>query len=230
MNARSVIEASMPPFTLERYLVADTFRGSKFWLGPTAKLYSAYNHVDWAERLLGAKFEYDADAYAAMAKNKWVRIAIDHVNRTIWAMTPQLNADQLAVLEREAIRKEYKLVQDEDRYEAKPRILYEPPVTEAAFPPGKDGCCYENAFRWARDHDSENPEIVHGTVFSLKAGRRIVHAWVEVGDEVVDPTVGVRMNKEKWYRLVQAKPDRRYTWMKAAGMMCRTKHWGPYEK
>src|SRR5579863_2874807 len=47
------------------------------------------------------------------------------------------------------------------------------------------GLCYTAALRWVRDAE-EDWLVVHGTVWSDQAGKRIEHAWCEQGRWVVD--------------------------------------------
>ena len=103
-----------------------------------------------------------------------------------------------------------------------------PQVYEAQLQPGEPGRCFNNARKWAMDHDEPGTKVVHGTVFFIRTGRRGDHAWVEQGDEVIDPTTGVRMPRQRWYDLMQAKPDAAYAPEVATINMARTGHQGPW--
>jgi hypothetical protein len=53
---------------------------------------------------------------------------------------------------------------------------------------GRDwtGLCYTAALRWAREAEERDWVVVHGTVLSERAGKRIEHAWCGRGEVVVD--------------------------------------------
>ena len=77
--------------------------------------------------------------------------------------------------------------------------------TAEAIPAGKQGECFRNAMRWARQHDYD---LVHGKVTN-GVGKTFDHAWAENTKDVVDPTTGVRMEKGRWYDTVHAQPEAR---------------------
>lgn len=90
---------------------------------------------------------------------------------------------------------------------------------------GPAGQCFSNAARWVREHSDSI--LVHGKVTNA-AGRTFDHAWAEDNGDVIDPTTGVRVKKDRWYRLVKAKPEARYTSEQAAINMIRTRNHGPW--
>ena len=53
---------------------------------------------------------------------------------------------------------------------------------------GKDwtGLCYTAVLSWIRVAEDDDWVVVHGTVWSGRAGKRIDHAWCERGDFVID--------------------------------------------
>lgn len=63
------------------------------------------------------------------------------------------------------------------------------------------GLCYTAALRWSKEAEKDWL-VVHGTVWSDTAGKRIDHAWCERGDFVVDLAlpIGSRIvAKETYY-------------------------------
>ena len=100
-------------------------------------------------------------------------------------------------------------------------------VTEALIDPGEEHECFRNAWRWALKHDDGKTFVVHGKVTNVE-GKRFNHAWVEVGNEVVDPTSGVRMDAAKWYKLLNAQSDAKYTPLEAGRNMIKMGHLGPW--
>lgn len=103
-----------------------------------------------------------------------------------------------------------------------------PAAKSDVIPKGPCKECFRNASKWASDNDGPDVRVIHGTVISLKEGRRIDHAWVEVGNDVVDPTQGVRLPKERWYRITEAKVDADYSSVEALVYMARSGHQGPW--
>jgi hypothetical protein len=92
-----------------------------------------------------------------------------------------------------------------------------------------EGLCYTAALRWV----GENKDwiVVHGTVLSAKAGKRIEHAWCERGEMVVDLAmpVGVRIvEREKYYRVIEPEVSRRYSSEDAMLLSDKTGHDGPW--
>jgi hypothetical protein len=99
--------------------------------------------------------------------------------------------------------------------------------------PMQAGDCYRNVFLYVKDNDLFDPgvKVVHGTVLSIATGarKRIRHAWIEYDGDVIDPTQGVTIDRRKFYKLVRAKPDVKYTPQEMVRMAVRTGHWGPWE-
>src|SRR5262249_35724206 len=76
------------------------------------------------------------------------------------------------------------------------------------------GQCYTAALRWARVADEPDWVIVHGTVLSAAAGKRIAHAWCERGECVVDlalPAGEREVAREQYYRVLQPEVHFVYT-------------------
>lgn len=93
-----------------------------------------------------------------------------------------------------------------------------------------DHYCYKNAPDWASKHPEGNPVIVHGTVVGGPDRKTMGHAWLELDGEVADPTIGVRLKKEDYYKAFEAKPDTKYTEQQALVNMVRNRHYGPWTK
>jgi hypothetical protein len=94
-----------------------------------------------------------------------------------------------------------------------------------AIPAGEQGECFRNASQFVRAH--EDFALVHGKVTNGE-GKTFDHAWTESKTEVADPTTGVQMAKDRWYRLVKAQPEAKYTAEHAAINMLRTRNHGPW--
>jgi hypothetical protein len=93
------------------------------------------------------------------------------------------------------------------------------------------GLCYTAALRWARDAEERDWFVVHGTVLSERAGKRIEHAWCERGDVVVDlaMAVGARIiERERYYRVVQPEVRKVYSSEDAMIMAIKSRHDGPW--
>ena len=102
--------------------------------------------------------------------------------------------------------------------------------------PDGDGDCYEAAAKLLMEHrDCPGIALAHGTVTGqgAVAGIRYGHAWVEIGDAVLDPSNGrlVVARKPAYYAAGEiAEPVARYTFAEAAREMLETGHYGPWEK
>ena len=98
-----------------------------------------------------------------------------------------------------------------------------------------EGDCYEAAAKLLYAHRScPGIALVHGTVTGQGpvAGIRYGHAWVEVGDVVLDPSNGrfVVARKPAYYAAGEInEPVMRYTFAEAAREMIETGHYGPWE-
>lgn len=90
-----------------------------------------------------------------------------------------------------------------------------------------EGECFNNARKYAQAHESEGAVIVHGKVVTA-AGKIIDHAWVEIGDQVHDPTAGITTSKTRYAQEVNAQPESRYTPEHAQVNMIRARHHGPW--
>ena len=63
--------------------------------------------------------------------------------------------------------------------------------------------CFSNAKKWAWDHDNGDTYIMHGKVKN-KTGNMIDHAWVEQENMVIDPTLGIKIDKNTYYWKTEA--------------------------
>jgi hypothetical protein len=99
-----------------------------------------------------------------------------------------------------------------------------------------EGDCYEAAAKLLHAHRScPGIVLVHGTVTGQGpiAGIRYGHAWIEVGDVVLDPSNGrfVCARKSAYYAAGEIRePLSRYDFEAAARQMLETRHYGPWEK
>lgn len=98
----------------------------------------------------------------------------------------------------------------------------------------KGGDCYEAAgiFLMDNQHLDKSMRLAHGTVTSNQRLGDFGHAWVEIGDIVIDKSNGlnVTMPKEKYYKLGGIKDVVIYDFRQMADLALKTKHWGPWHK
>jgi hypothetical protein len=98
-----------------------------------------------------------------------------------------------------------------------------------------EGDCYEAAAKLLYTHRScPGIVLVHGTVTGQGpiAGMRYGHAWIEIGDVVLDPSNGrfVCARKSTYYAAGEIRePVARYDFEAAARQMLETCHYGPWE-
>lgn len=95
------------------------------------------------------------------------------------------------------------------------------------IPEGEKGLCFKNAANFASANDDF--ALVHGKVTNAE-GKTFDHAWNEKANTVIDPTTGVQMDKDRWYALVNAKPEARYTDEHALINSIRSKTFGPWTR
>jgi hypothetical protein len=95
------------------------------------------------------------------------------------------------------------------------------------------GLCYTAALRWAREAEDRDWLVVHGTVLSERAGKRIDHAWCERGEWVVDLAmpVGARViERAKYYRVLRPEVGKAYPCEDALLLAIRNRHDGPWDE
>lgn len=104
------------------------------------------------------------------------------------------------------------------------------PMTEPTGP----GDCYMVAADFVvAMPDSLGATLCHGTALGLDGhalGVRYGHAWVEVGDAVLDFSNGGRWagRRDDYYALGTIEGVRRYTAAEARTLMLSTEHYGPW--
>lgn len=86
------------------------------------------------------------------------------------------------------------------------------------------GDCYRLAAKEAAENGGD---VVHGKVTNA-LGKTFSHAWVERAGEVIDPTTGVSIQKDSYYKLLKATPEYSYEGNKVLGLAVKQKHWGPW--
>ena len=67
-----------------------------------------------------------------------------------------------------------------------------------------DGMCLLHSYREVlrRTEQGENVLYVQGKVTNSASGKSFLHAWVETdNDEVIDPTIDVKMSKNEYYSI-----------------------------
>ena len=98
-----------------------------------------------------------------------------------------------------------------------------------------NGDCYEAAAMFVVAHaKSHGIRLVHGEVTGTGGevlGIRYGHAWVELGDVVIDPSNGrcVVVRRPVYYAVGQAASTRAYTPDQAIRFLIDTRHYGPWE-
>ena len=108
------------------------------------------------------------------------------------------------------------------------------------------GMCFRNAQRKANEIDGELIDkaramgmkgkietdvlIVHGMVTNPSTGDTFAHAWVEVGDVVHDPTIGIAKKKSWYYKRMKVKVIAKYKTDHVMIHAIRTGNYGPWTK
>lgn len=92
---------------------------------------------------------------------------------------------------------------------------------------GKEGDCYKNVQDYLLENDLPNAFIIHGQVIN-KDGQLINHAWIENGDEIIDPTTGISTSKEKYDEKLSPKEEYRYDFSEALKMRFKTNNYGAW--
>ncbi len=88
------------------------------------------------------------------------------------------------------------------------------------------GTCYPDAWRYVMQHADDNPILVHGMATGLSGQHQ--HAWVELPDGTIwDPAASAVFTKERYFELVKAVGENRYTVEEAALMLNVGQH-GPW--
>ena len=96
-----------------------------------------------------------------------------------------------------------------------------------------EGLCYTGAIRWITESTNRDWELVHGTVLSIRVGKRNEHAWCELGEVVVDLAmpVGSRIiERERYYRTIKPEVSKRYSSDDALFLALKNRHDGPWDE
>ena len=80
----------------------------------------------------------------------------------------------------------------------------------------KLGKCYELSFKFITENEHLEKaglhiRLIHGTIYSKSLKKRIDHAWIEMGNVVIDSSVNSYARKEEYYAFHEAKAMARYT-------------------
>lgn len=78
--------------------------------------------------------------------------------------------------------------------------------------------------------DDKNTYLVHGSGWSETHQKRIGHAWVVLNDVVIDPSIDLMIQKDKYYSKAQVIEDATYTATEAMVLALKTKHSGFWTK
>lgn len=87
------------------------------------------------------------------------------------------------------------------------------------------GECLRNAFQYAMKNGGE---VVHGTVTN-KEGKSFLHAWVEDGDLVIDPTQDLQIEKSRYYKLLNIQNPKTYSVEELGKKLLKDKEYRFYE-
>lgn len=102
---------------------------------------------------------------------------------------------------------------------------------------GQDGDCFEVAWKIMLDAKGKDLDyvLVHAEVTGQGPveGIKFIHAWVEIGDVVIDNSNdnNIVMRKEKYYEVGKISEDKmkRYTIEEALEWALKTGNFGPWE-
>lgn len=107
----------------------------------------------------------------------------------------------------------------------------EEPDTDNLLEQDWTGDCYGAAMAWITAAEEDDWIVVHGTVLSERAGKRIEHAWCERDRFVVDLAmpIGSRLiEREQYYRVLQPQVKNRYSSGDAVILSLKNRHHGPW--
>jgi hypothetical protein len=93
---------------------------------------------------------------------------------------------------------------------------------------GRLGQCYTLSGRYAKDH--EDALLVHGIINGRRWGvdKDNPHAWIEEGEEVYDLVMDLRLPKELYYEIMNARALYKFDHEQVCIQMLKTGHWGPW--
>jgi hypothetical protein len=95
------------------------------------------------------------------------------------------------------------------------------------------GNCFEVAGRMILNEKIKEMLLCHGIVTGkgkLK-NKRIIHAWIEINDVVIDFSNSnkIVLRKDNYYKVGKIKEVTKYTQTETAKLMLRNKHFGPWK-
>jgi len=115
----------------------------------------------------------------------------------------------------------------------KKRKPFQPDTPEDLLKQDFAGDCYRAAYSWASASKGQGLTVVHGTVLSESAGKRMNHAWCERGEDVIDIAMPVGMRdfkRDKYYEILEPEVCKRYAAQHAVFLFLRNRHYGPWEE
>jgi|SRR5579862_9324213 len=91
------------------------------------------------------------------------------------------------------------------------------------------GRCYELSGRYAIRNSGWT--LVHGELTNpfVKGHPKILHAWVEKGDEIFDPVMNKTWPKDVYESLFKARVIKKFTQREVFQITDKTGNWGPWE-
>lgn len=131
---------------------------------------------------------------------------------------------------------EYVLVKDSTVVDKFPTLsdaiaVVKSPIIEALR--GKDlGDCYVQAYNNFFHNLSKNPLLCHGVVIGRGKleGLHFTHAWIEIGDTVIDTTMPIFANgvpKQAYYSIGQVQEDKTFKY-NSDQVLEKSHEWGTY--
>jgi hypothetical protein len=91
------------------------------------------------------------------------------------------------------------------------------------------GRCYELSGRYVSVHP--NSVLVHGKLINpfIIGLPEVEHAWVEIGNEILDPVMDITWPKETYESMFHTKPYKKYSHDDVIRISMKTGNWGPWE-
>ena len=103
-------------------------------------------------------------------------------------------------------------------------------LSESKKPNSRLGLCYELSGRYVSGH----PEsiLVHGKITNpfAKGLPEVEHAWIEIGNEILDPVMDLTWPKNIYEDFFKAKIYKKYSFMDTIKITDKTGNWGPWEE
>jgi len=95
-----------------------------------------------------------------------------------------------------------------------------------------EGTCFESAGRWLlKEPHLKEARLAHGLVNGTgrASGQSFAHAWIEIGDVVIDTESGWIGRREEYYGLGEVREVRLYELDEMVKKVLKSRHWGPWE-